>query len=158
MLAGLAPLFAQARVTMGEIWNASYLGEAFWRAGRLAEAGETLRALIDRAGQSGMRFYLGTAHRLLGEVTGAADASDDGRRRAAGHFEQSIAVLSEIGAENELALAYAGYGRLCGSGGDQDEAHRYLSLALGIFERLGTLAEPDQVREDLARLGCGPVS
>src|SRR5205823_2312858 len=152
VLAGLAPLFAQARVTHGEMWTAAYLGEAYWRAGRLAEAGETLRALVDRAGQSGMRFYLGTAHRLLGEVTGAADASDDGRRQGAAHFEQSIAVLSEIGAENELALAHAGYGRLCRDGGDQDEARRHLTLALEVFERLGTLTEPDQVRKDLAGL------
>jgi tetratricopeptide (TPR) repeat protein len=153
ILASLSRLYGESGLTIGEMFNGSYLGEAYWRAGRLAEAGETLRALVDRAGQSGMRFYLGTAHRLLGEVTRAAEPSDDGRHRAAAHFERSIAVLSEIGAENELALAHAGYGRLCRDGGDQSEARRHLTLALEVFERLGTLAEPDQVRKDLAELG-----
>ncbi len=102
-----------------DVVNATYLGEAYWRAGRLAEAAETLRGVTKRAGDFGMPFYAGTAHRLLGEVTGAAD-----------EFEQSIAVLSEIGAENELALAYAGYSRLLTEAGHEEEGRRYLTLAL----------------------------
>ncbi len=152
VLTALSSLFSQAHLVLGQVWNASYLGESYWRAGRLAEANETLQGLVDQAGQSGMRFYLGAAHRLLGEVTRQADPSDNGRRRSAAHFQQSIAVLAEIGAENELALAYAGYGRLCRDGGDQGEARRYLTLALEIFEGLGTLTEPDQVRKDIAGL------
>ena len=153
VLAGLAAMFTQANLVIGEVWNASYLGEAYWRAGRLPEADETLRTLVDRAEETGMRYYLGTAHRLLGEVTRQAEPTADGRRRAAGHFEQAVGVLSAIGAENELALAHAGYGRLDAERGDQDGARRHLTVALEIFERLGTLGEPDQVRKDLAGLG-----
>ena len=142
VLATLSSLFSQGHLVIGEVWNASYLGEAYWRAGRPAEAEETLRALVGRARQARMPFYAGAAHRLLGEITGDA-----------GHFEQSIAVLAEIGAENELALAYAGYGRLLSGGDDPDEARRYLTLALEIFDRLGTPTEPDQVRKDIAGLG-----
>ena len=71
---------------------------------------------------------------------------------AAPHFEQSIAILQQINAENELALAYAGYGRLHQQQGHVTQAREYLTRALEIFERLGTLGEPDKVRQALADL------
>ena len=36
--------------------------------------------------------------------------------------------------------------------GNVEEARKYLTKALEIFERLGTLIEPDKVREELAEL------
>lgn len=36
--------------------------------------------------------------------------------------------------------------------GNTEEARKYLTDALEIFERLGTLIEPDKVREELAEL------
>jgi tetratricopeptide (TPR) repeat protein len=72
--------------------------------------------------------------------------------QAAPHFEKSIAILREIKAENELALAYAGYGRLHKQQGKVGQAREYLTKALEIFERLGTLIEPDKVSEELAEL------
>jgi tetratricopeptide (TPR) repeat protein len=72
--------------------------------------------------------------------------------QAAAYFEKSMAVLQEIKAENELALAYAGFGRLHKQQGQIAQAREYLTNALEIFERLGTLIEPDKVREELAEL------
>jgi tetratricopeptide (TPR) repeat protein len=72
--------------------------------------------------------------------------------QAATHFQRSIAVFQEIKAENELALAYAGYGRLHKQQNQIAQARDYLMKALEIFERLGTLLEPDKVREILAEL------
>jgi tetratricopeptide (TPR) repeat protein len=66
-----------------------------------------------------------------------------------------MAVLQEIKAKNELALAYAGYGRLHKQQGEIARAQEYLTKALEIFERLGTLIEPDKVREELAELPEG---
>jgi flagellin-specific chaperone FliS len=63
-----------------------------------------------------------------------------------------MVVLREIKAENELALAYAGYGRLHKHQDKVGQAREYLTKALEIFERLGTLLEPDKVREELAEL------
>jgi len=51
-----------------------------------------------------------------------------------------------------LALAYAGYGRYHKQKGQIAQAREYLMKALEIFERLGTLIEPDKVREELAKL------
>jgi tetratricopeptide (TPR) repeat protein len=72
--------------------------------------------------------------------------------QAAAYFEKSITVLQEIKAENELALAYAGYGRLNKQKGKIAQAREYLTKALEIFEQLGTLIEPNKVREELAGL------
>jgi hypothetical protein len=73
---------------------------------------------------------------------------------AAPHFEQSIAILQQIKAKNELALAYAGYGQLRHQQGHDEQAREYLTRSLEIFERLGTLGEPDKVRQALAELPC----
>ena len=100
------------------------------------------------AARCGTRYYLGSAHRFLGEVV-----LKNNPPQAFSHFEKSIEVLREIKAENELALAYAGYGRLHKQQGQTDQARKYLTKSLEIFERLGTRTEPDKVREDLAAVG-----
>ena len=58
----------------------------------------------------------------------------------------------EFKAENELALAYAGYGRFYKRKGQTVMAREYLMKVLEIFERLGKLIEADRVREGLAEL------
>jgi tetratricopeptide (TPR) repeat protein len=131
-LAALAPVCEASQFLYLRLWNEMNLGEAYWRAGRLDEARQRLQAAADVAEQRGFPFIHGRARRLLGEVT-----------RAGTLFKQSMAVLSEIGAENELALAWAGYGRLCHDRGDTDEAHRYLVQAMDTFERLGTVIDPE---------------
>ena len=90
---------------------------------------------------------VGYAHLLLGEMSLETDPS-----QGAAHFDKSITVLQEIKAENALALAYAGYGRLYKQQGDTEQAREYFTKALSIFERLGTLIEPDKVRNELAEL------
>ena len=61
-------------------------------------------------------------------------------------------MLSQINAENELALAYAGYGRLQAQCGNLPAARNYLTQALALFERLGTLGEPERVQQALVAL------
>jgi tetratricopeptide (TPR) repeat protein len=95
----------------------------------------------------GMRFYVGFARRLLGEMDLKTNPS-----QAEIHFERSIAVLQEIKAENELALAYKGHGCLHKQQNQIAQAKEYLVKALKIFERLGTLLEPDKIREILGEL------
>ncbi len=51
-----------------------------------------------------------------------------------------------------MAPACSGMGRLHKLRGEYAEARMYLSDALGIFERLGTLIDPDKVRKELAEL------
>jgi tetratricopeptide (TPR) repeat protein len=146
----LGPVVARSRAVSwraGELY-AVWLGEAHLLIGDHAEARQALDECLSIAERHGMRYLVGSAHRLLGEATRPVDAA-----QAGAHFERSLVVLGEIGAENEMALAHAGYGRLLRDRGRVAEARKQLRGALEILERLGTLREPDRVREDLARLG-----
>jgi len=78
---------------------------------------------------------------LLGEVALATNPAQVEAPLAAPHFEHSITILQQIHAENELALAYTGYGRSTSSR-EYAQAQEYLTRALEIFERLGALGEP----------------
>ena len=126
---------------------ATSLGEAYWLAGENEKAIHTLRETLAIMEGWGMRFHIGAAYRLLGEIALPTDAA-----QAALHFERSIATLHEINAEPELALAYAGYGRLHVQQGDATQARAYLGRALEIFERLGMMREPERVKKVLADL------
>jgi class 3 adenylate cyclase/tetratricopeptide (TPR) repeat protein len=146
--------YRAARCIFGELFT-PFLGEGYWLAGEYDKATQTLEELLDIAERCGMKFLLGSAHRLLGEVALSANLTQMEAPFAAPHFEQSIAILQQINAENELALAYAGYGRLHEQRGDIAQARDYLTRALEVFERLGTLLEPDKVRQALAELPEG---
>jgi tetratricopeptide (TPR) repeat protein len=146
ILARLLPVYRAAHFIPDES-DTPYLGEAYWRAGEYEKGRAVLEELLLIIEPCGMRASAAVAHRILGEIAAKTEPA-----RAASYFDRSIAVLSEIKAEPELALAYAGYGRLHKQLGRIAEARDYLSRALEIFERLGTLDEPEKVRQELAEL------
>ena len=123
------------------------LGAGYWLAGEDNKARQTLEEGLEIADRCGARYYVGWSHRFLGEIALKANPA-----QAISHFEKSIAVLQKIKAENDLALAYAGYGRLQKQQGQIPQAREFLIKALEIFERLGTLIEPEKIREELAGL------
>jgi len=146
LLTGVLPIF-RAGFMASEIPLTCYLGEAYFLAKEQDNAGQTLEKGLQIAERCGARYYAGFAQRLLGELALKANPA-----QAAAHFEKSISIFREIKAENELAHAYAGYGRYHRQKGGIAHAREYLTKALDIFERLGTLIEPDKVREALAQL------
>ena len=148
VLSELLPLYQATRFIGGEVWCRNCLGEAQWRFGLYEMARGTLQGAIELADQCGMKFFSGLAHRLLAEVFASEQLDAD----AAAHFETSIEILERIRSDNELALTYAGYGRLHKCQGRIAEARDYLTRGLEIFERLGTLIEPHKVRAALADL------
>jgi tetratricopeptide (TPR) repeat protein len=145
LLTAALTIFLAGRFMPSLIPLMCYLGEGYWLAGEDGKARQTLEEGLEMAERYGTRYYLGFAHRLFGEM-----ALRNNPAQAASHFEKSMAVLQEIKAENELALAYAGYGRLHKQQGKVGQARKYLTKALETFERLGTLIEPDKVRRELA--------
>jgi tetratricopeptide (TPR) repeat protein len=102
---------------------------------------------LEMAERYGVRYYVGFAQRLLGEMDLKINPA-----QAEIHFERSITVLQEIKAENQLAFTYKSCGCLHKQQNQIAQAKEYLMKALKIFERLGTLLEPDKVREILAEL------
>jgi class 3 adenylate cyclase/tetratricopeptide (TPR) repeat protein len=124
-----------------------FLGEGYWLTGEDEKARQTLEKGLEMAERYGVRYEIGFAHRLLGEIS-----LKNNPDQAVPHFEKSIAIFQEIKAENELAMAYAGYGRLLKEQGEITRAREFLTNALEIFEQLGTLIEPNKVRDILAEL------
>jgi tetratricopeptide (TPR) repeat protein len=139
--------FRAQRWMPGVIPTICTLGGGYCLAGENEKATRMLGEAMEIANRCGARYYAGFAQRLLGEMSLKTNLS-----QAAIHFERSISVLQEIKAENELALAYVGYGRLHKQQGQVSQAREYLMKALEIFERLGTLIEPEKTKEELAEL------
>jgi len=148
ILENLLPMFRASRWAFGETYHLTWIGEGYRLRDEFDKATRALEDGLKIAERCGYKFYVASCHRLLGEV-----ALETHLSTAASHFEESIAVCQEIKAENELALAYAGYGRFHKEQGHMAQAREYLTLALEIFERLGTLIQPDKVREELVGLG-----
>ena len=113
----------------------------------LKEAEETLKRALELSTHCGAKYYMGWALRLLGSLFLITDPG-----HAAPYYERAISVAQEIKAENDLALAYSGMGRYHKLQGNTEQAREYLTEALEIFERLGTLIEPDKVRRELVEL------
>ncbi|MFC1856909.1 adenylate/guanylate cyclase domain-containing protein [Thermodesulfobacteriota bacterium] len=144
------PIYLSADFLLAKVIFGTPLGEGYWLAGEYDKAKQTLKDVLKTSEQCGMKFYTGMCHRIMGEVNRKINSS-----QAPQSFEKSIVILHEIKAENELAMAYAGYGRFYKQQGDMMKAREYLTKALEIFERLGTPTEPDKVREILAELREG---
>ena len=130
-----------------EIIVSTALAEGYLIAEEYDKAEQTSKEALEVTARCGAKFYIGRARRLLGEVALETDFS-----KALPHFEKSITIFKDIKAENELALAYGGLGRLYKKQGNTVQAREYLTKALEIFERLGTLIEPDKVKKKLADL------
>jgi len=146
------PIFRSVGFRSSEIGFLIFLGEGYWRAGEYDKARQTVEEALELAEQCEYKIQIGYAHYLLGEIALKTNPSQAGDPQAGPCFEKAIAVFQEIKAENWLAVAYAGYGRFHKQQGNIAQAREYLNQALEIFERLGTLIEPDKVREDLAGL------
>jgi tetratricopeptide (TPR) repeat protein len=146
-LTGLIELSRATGFVPALLDHMQFLGEGYWIAGDYDKTGETALQLLELAEKCNARCHVGKAHRLLGEV-----ALKTAPNEAGPHFDQAISIFREAKAENELAHAYAGVGRLHRQQGNAQQAREYLTQALEIFEHLGTLIEPDKVRQELAEL------
>jgi tetratricopeptide (TPR) repeat protein len=124
-----------------------YLTEGYFLAGQYETGRQTAQTLLDLSTRCKAKPWQGGGYRFLGEISLKTDPDN-----ALFYFEQAMSIYNEIKAENELALAYSGMGRYHKRQGDTAQAKEYLTKALEIFERLGTLIEPDKVRKELAEL------
>jgi ATP/maltotriose-dependent transcriptional regulator MalT len=147
MLAVVIAVDQAAGFVTALLTHAEFLAEGYWLAGALDKAGENAHQLLELADRCGARGHVGKAHRVLAETYLKTNPTEAETR-----FEKSINIFREIKAENWLAHAYAGLGRLHKQQGNVEKAREFLTQALEIFERLGTLIEPDKVRQELTEL------
>jgi hypothetical protein len=64
-------------------------------------------------------------------------------------------MFTETKMKNELALALTGYGHYHKKTGEVAKTREYFIKALDIFERVGTMIEPDKVKNALSRFDFG---
>jgi class 3 adenylate cyclase/tetratricopeptide (TPR) repeat protein/ribosomal protein L40E len=147
ILEAILPVFRAMRHPPEEVGIGLILGEAYMQAGEYEKANHILKKYIELAERYEVKCFTPYAFRILGEVTLKTDPA-----QAAEYFEKSIGISQMVKAENELALTYADYGRYYKQIGDIVQAREYLIKALKIFERLGTLIEPDKIKIELAEL------
>jgi tetratricopeptide (TPR) repeat protein len=153
LLASILPLYEATQFVGGQVFGSAFLGEAYWRAGQLNDAERTLQSGLKLATRGGdQKFYVGWIRRLLAEIAMEKNPGQVTEPFAARQFEECISIFRDIKAENELAMAYAGYGRLHRRKGRRDQARECFGQALDIFDRLGTLTEPDKIRVELSEL------
>jgi tetratricopeptide (TPR) repeat protein len=148
LITSLIPMYQAVRFVPGEIISRNIAGEGYWLAGKYDNARHEIKEGLELAKNCGMKFYVGWAYRLLGEIALKTDP-----KKAKPNFEKALDVYRKINAENEIALTYSGYGRFYKQQGENGKAKEYLIEALGTFERLGTLNEPERIKEELSEMG-----
>jgi tetratricopeptide (TPR) repeat protein len=127
---------------------AIWLGDAYLRQEKLAEARAVLEEVLATSRDAGYRHLEGIAHRLLGESLASQDPP-----AAAQHLEAALPTLREVGARNEVAKTLVAQAGLARAAGNIADARQLLEEALALFESLGTMDGPPRVRAMLAVLG-----
>lgn len=125
-----------------------YLAEAYLSADNKNKALEVVNNILGTIRDSGYRYWEGVHSRILGELCDKTEF-----KKAKKYIEDSIRILKNVGAKNELAKSYFSLGRLYKEKGEKDKAKKYITQALHIFEKLGTLHEPEKARKILKDLG-----
>jgi tetratricopeptide (TPR) repeat protein len=147
VLSSALQVFRVGQNRIGELICVRVLTEGYLLAGEHDKAMQTGRDALDLAIRHGSTLYEAWAHRLLAEIS-----MNENPAESRTHFDKAISLNEKMKVENELALAYSGMGRYHKQQGNVDQAREYLTKALEIFDRLGTLIEPDKVRGELAGL------
>jgi len=112
----------------------TYLGEAYLRAGRRAEALTSARRALALSQQRKERGFEAWAMRLLGEI--AADGGDADLDGAASRYQQALAISEERGMRPLTAFCHFGLGKLGVRRGDRAAAEIHLRAAAAEFRAL----------------------
>ena len=143
------PLMRTAEFAAGEMF-ASVLVRAYTMLGRHDEAAVAAAEMLRVATQHKMQLNIGVAHRHLAEIALVRTPND--LELPARHLEASVATLTAIRAQDELAMADVEWARLHERAGRAEEARRSLTSAVEVFERLGSPWSPPDLAALRARI------
>jgi class 3 adenylate cyclase/tetratricopeptide (TPR) repeat protein len=124
-----------------------WLGEGYLATGELELARAAAEDVLTASGETGYRHLEALARQLLGESLLESDTPAASR-----YIEESVEALRRSGARNHLARALVTQAAVLRRQGDGPGARTALEESLAIFEEVGTLSEPERVREALAML------
>ena len=146
----ILPLYEATRFVPGQVFTSAFLGEAFLRTKQLDDAQRTLEGGLELATRGGDRkFFIGWMRRLLAEIAMERDPEQLTEPFATPHFEKCIACFARSKRRTSSRWRMLRYGHLHRRQGRVDKAREYLGKALEIFERLGTLIEPNKITAEL---------
>jgi class 3 adenylate cyclase/tetratricopeptide (TPR) repeat protein len=146
LLEQIVPMIKASRHELAWIFLAWRLADAYLVVEDTARAKEVLLEIHESATRSKVPFFVGGSERRLAELA-VAEGDAEGALRM---LQPALETLRSSGSENELALALAAYGKALALNGGNAEGQTYLENALAIFERLGTLEEPERLKHELA--------
>jgi class 3 adenylate cyclase/tetratricopeptide (TPR) repeat protein len=89
-LANAVSTLKAARMRWSTVSYSVCLSEGYFLAGEYEKATQTIKEVLELAEHSGMKWYIGVAHSLLGQMALKTDPT-----QAAYHFEQSIASFQK---------------------------------------------------------------
>jgi transcriptional regulator with AAA-type ATPase domain/tetratricopeptide (TPR) repeat protein len=139
--------FERSHLRYGRAMGALRLAEGYLRTGDRSRARPLLDDVLAVSRELGYRYYQGRAELLLAECLLADDPGG-----ATAHLGRATAILTEIGARNDLGKALVVQAEMSRRADDLAGARSSLGRALEIFEALGTLDETARTRLTLSRL------
>lgn len=110
----------------------AWLARLLWETGKVDEALPHVYLGLEVAGEIDSRWSRGVLLCLLGQLAALQDVS-----AARVHFETSLRLLQDIGAEAELARSRVAYGFFCLQIGEARQGRALLEQARAAFVRLG---------------------
>jgi class 3 adenylate cyclase/tetratricopeptide (TPR) repeat protein len=142
ILEAIVPMAEASEHRVIWMYAVNFLADAYAFSGRVEDARAVLGPVLAWAERVGAGYLTARSHRTMAAIDAAAGAET----AALSHLDRAIEVAQRTGSENELALALASRGRLLLDSTGRGDLER----ALAIFNRLGTLVEPDRIRAELA--------
>jgi class 3 adenylate cyclase/tetratricopeptide (TPR) repeat protein len=120
-----------------------------------------IEGVIQACLEKGMRYRYALFNHALGRIYlkiiqgggGKEDVSFLAHQKTEKHFNIAISTAKEIGAKGVLAQAYLDMGRLRQTKGKTDEARKYVTDAIQLFEECEADVFLKQAKEALAALG-----
>jgi tetratricopeptide (TPR) repeat protein len=126
---------AATRYVPGYSQGLAWMGEVHLHADRTDAAREAGTTALDNARRHGERGIEAWALRLLGDVASHADAP--GRATGETHYNQAIALATELGMRPLVAHCHLGLGKLYRRIGDRAKAEQHLITAATMYREMG---------------------
>ncbi len=144
ILEEIVPIAKSIHHEIGGAIIAWRLAQAHLAIGNRSRAKDVLGELLEASEHSKAPFYIGGSRRCLGEIALAEGDPVEALRQ----LEPAIELLRRTGSDNELALALGALGRTQRVLGKEETARANIDEAIAILDRLGTLEEPDRLRQE----------
>jgi tetratricopeptide (TPR) repeat protein len=132
-------------------WTASRLGETYLLAGNLADATPLADRALALSRDRKERGVEAHALRLLGEIAAHRDPAEV--ETAETHYQQAVALATELGMRPLVAHCHFGLGKLSRRTGDHAKAQEHLATARAMYREMDMGFWREQAEAAIAEVG-----